>query len=148
MGICRHSAARMDIWPDVSELGRSDAQAMSIDTPMRKQREPVTRLYDSACELLVAAQILGAATADRDATPAVAATVGCIDATLDALANAIGDMRRATVAAASRGDHPRQAPAVLERELGALEDALREARFVCDRTRDRTAPHLAQLTLG
>jgi hypothetical protein len=120
---------------------------MSIEAPMRKQREPVTRLYDSACDLLFAAQSLGAASADRDAIPAVAATVGCIDATLDALANAIGDMRRATVVATSRGDHERHAPAVLERELGALEDALRNARSVCDRTRDRTAPILAQLTL-
>jgi hypothetical protein len=138
----------MDIWPDVSALAGRHAQAMPIEAPMRKQREPVTRLYDSACELLFAAQNLGAASADRDATPAVAATVGCIDATLDVLANAIGDMRRASVAEAARGDHERRAPAVLERELGALEDALRGARVVCDRTRDRTAPILAQLTLG
>ena len=121
---------------------------MSINAPTRKQREPVTQLYDSACELLFAAQNLGIASADRDATPAVAATIGCIDSTLDALTAAIGDMRRATVAAASRADHPRHAPAVLERELGALEDALRAACSVCDRTRDRTAPILAQLTVG
>jgi hypothetical protein len=148
MGICVHLASQMDIWPDANAGTVGDAHAMAIGAPMGKQREPVTRLYDSACELLFAAQNLGAAAADRDATPAVAATIGCFDSTLDALADAVGDLRRATVAATSRGDYPRQAPAVLERELGALEDALRTASSVCDRTRDRTAPILTQLTLG
>jgi hypothetical protein len=120
---------------------------MAIDAAMRKQREPVTRLYDAACDVLFAAQNLSAAAGDRDAIPAVAATIGCVDAALDALADAIGGMRRAAVAEASRGDNPRSAPAVLERELGALEDAVRETRRVCDRARERTAPTLAQLTL-
>jgi hypothetical protein len=127
---------------------RGDSLTMAIDTGMRRQREPVTRLYDAACELLFAAQALSAAADDRKATPAVAATVGCFDATLDALADAIGGMRRAAVVEASRGDNPRTAPAVLERELGSLEDAVRDLRRVCDRTRERTAPILAQLTLA
>lgn len=121
---------------------------MAINAPMRKRREPVTRLYDGACELLFAAQNLGAAAADREATPAVAATIGCLDATLSTLADAIGEMRRSSVGDASRAGHPRQAPAVLERELRALEDAVRDARAICDRTRERTAPILAQLSVG
>src|SRR4051812_3837853 len=138
----------MHISPDVGSIEFRDAGAVAIDAPMRKQREPVARLYDSACELLFAAQNLCAAAAARDATPAMAATVGCLDATLDALADALAEMRRATVAEASRGNHPREAPVVLERELGALEDALRSACSICDRARERTAPILAQLTLG
>jgi|SRR6478609_4390467 len=148
MGICVHLAEQMVIWPDAKARAVGDPHAMAIHAPMGKQKEPVTRLYDCACELLFAAQNLGAAATDRDATPAVAATVGCFDSTLDALADAIGDMRRATVAVTSRGDYPRQAPAVLERELGALEDAVRAAGTVCDRARERTAPILTQLTLG
>jgi len=139
---------QMDIWPDAGSIEFRDAGAMAINAPMRKQREPVTRLYDSACELLFAAQNVSAAAAARDATPAVAATVACVDATLDTLADAVGEMRRAAVAEASRRGHPREAPAVLERQLGALEDALRSARSICDRARERTAPILAQLTLG
>jgi hypothetical protein len=72
----------------------------------------------------------------------------CVDCTLDALADAIGEMRRATVAESSRAGHQRQAPVVLERELGALEDAVRAARSVCDRTRERSASTLAQFTVG
>ena len=137
----------MDICPDAAAISFGDAQAMAIHASMRGQTESVTRLYDSACELLFAAQNLAASAGDRSATPAVAATIGCVDATLDALAQAIGEMRRATVAETSRRREP-QSPAVLERELGGLEDALRAARSVCDRTRERTAPILAELTLG
>jgi hypothetical protein len=46
----------------------------------------VTKLYDGGCDLLYAAQQVRAAASDRDATPALAATDGCIDA---ALANAL-----------------------------------------------------------
>jgi hypothetical protein len=138
----------MHVRPDATATRVRDAHAMAIDTPMRKQTEPVTRLYDTACELLFAAQNLRAAASDRDATPALPATIGCVEATLDALADAIDDMRCASIAVASRGEQQHHAPAVLQRELAALEDALRTAGSVCDRTRERAAPILAQLTLG
>src|SRR5947209_8741291 len=83
MGIYRHSRGSWVFEPMSRRRVRDDPWGMAIDTAMRRQREPVTRLYDAACELLFAAQTLNAAAGVRDATPAVAATVGCFEATLD-----------------------------------------------------------------
>jgi hypothetical protein len=49
---------------------------------------PVTNPYEGACDLLYAAQQLRAAAAERGDAPALAATVGCIDAALGALTEA------------------------------------------------------------
>lgn len=112
---------------------------------MRRQGRSVTHLYDSACELLFAAQQLRAAAGERDALPATAATIGCIDATLGALAQAVDEMRNAAVAEL---DADKRAAAAIGREFALLSDAVRDARDACDEARERTAPILAQLSLS
>lgn len=112
--------------------------------------DAVTNLYDSACELLFAAQQVRAAAGERGAAPAMAATIGCIDATLDALSHAIGAMRWTAVSELTAGDTPTEqavAAAAIEREFAALAAAITVAQASCDQTRERTAPILAQLTL-
>src|SRR3954469_9019348 len=111
----------MHIWPDASRRPTGEALCMATDTAMRRQTRPVTNLYDGACDLLFAAQQIRVAASDPDATPALAATIGCIDASLDALVDAISALRRAAVAELTfpREDDSRGAP-VVERELAAL----------------------------
>jgi hypothetical protein len=123
---------------------------MASDTAMRRQSAAVTTLYDGACDLLYAAQQIRAAASDRDATPAFAATIGCMDASLDALAEAVGAMRRAAVAELTfpRPDESDAEVQVVEREFAALAEAIRVARAACDQARERTAPTLAQLSLS
>lgn len=118
---------------------------MAIEAPMRTRSGAVTDLYDNACELLFAAQQVRQAAGDRAATPALVATIGCLDATLAALREAIDSLRRSAIAELGR-DQP-IAVAVVEREFAALRDALAAAESVCDQTRERTAPLLAPLTL-
>jgi hypothetical protein len=124
---------------------------MATDAPMRKRDRSVTQLYDSACDVLFSAQQLRAAAGDRDSAPAIAATVGCIDAALDALSQAVGAMRHTAVAelSAPGGDEGRPVAAiVVERELAAVAEAIKVAQAACDQARERTAPILAQLTLA
>jgi hypothetical protein len=115
---------------------------------MRRQSASATNLYDGACDFLYAAQQMRAAASERGATPAFAATLGCLDAALDAVADAVRSMRREALAGrgiASAGSPT--AVAAIDRELAALVDVLRAAQAACDRTRERTGPLLAQLTL-
>jgi hypothetical protein len=94
MGIDVHSAHRMDISPDARSALTSHSEGMASNATMRQRSAPITDLYDSACELLYAAQQVHATASQRGATPALAATLGCVDAALDALAEAISTMRR------------------------------------------------------
>jgi hypothetical protein len=116
---------------------------------MRTRSEPVTKLYDSACDLLFAAQQLRGAAGERGAVPAMAATLGCIDASLAALSQAMSAMRCTAVAELSAADaEPPLAALLVERELAALTDAITVAQAACDQTRELTAPILAQLELA
>jgi hypothetical protein len=122
---------------------------MANNATMRRRRAPITDLYDSACDLLYAAQQVRATASQRGATPALAATLGCVDAALDALAEAIATMRRTAAAELSATSDSHTVPAgVVEREFAVLGDALRLAQAVCDQTRERTAPALAHLSLA
>ena len=122
-----------------------DSSGMATHAVMRRQGRSVTQLYDSACELLFAAQQLRAAAGMRDSVPATAATIGCIDATLDTLAEAVKAMRQAAVAELETDD---AAVAAIGSEFSSLVEALRLAQEACDRARERTAPILAQLSLS
>jgi hypothetical protein len=150
MGIDVHLHARMHIWPDAICRVDRDSLGMGSDTAMRRQSEAVTNLYDGACDLLYAAQQIREAASDRDATPAFAATIGCVDASLGALAQAVSAMSRAAVAELTfaRQDGPDAAAVDVEREFAALAEAIRVAQAACDQTRERTAPTLAQLSLA
>jgi hypothetical protein len=118
---------------------------------MRRRSRSVTQLYDSACELLFASQQVRAAAGERDSAPAIAASIGCIDAALYALSQAMGAMRQTAVAelSAPGGDESQPVAAiVVERELAVVAEAIRLAQEACDQARERTAPILAQLTLA
>ena len=127
-----------------------DSLSMASDTAMRRRSGAVTNLYDGACDLLYAAQQLREAASDRDATPAFAATIGCVHASLETLADAVSAMRRAAVAelAVASQDGADAAAEDVGREFAALAEAIRIAQTACDQTRERTAPNLAQLSLA
>jgi hypothetical protein len=148
----------------------ADAVPMSIlDKPRRKARAGPTRdgdarpsrvaatrdasneLYNHACDLLLAAEAVRAASAETAAAPGFAATLGCMEASLEALAHATAAMRRTTDAhVAGRG------PAAPERFALAQEDAQREfceliealnaAHHAADQLRQRAGPLLAQMS--
>jgi hypothetical protein len=140
----------MHISPDARFALAQHDLVMATNAPMRQRRRSVTQLYDSACELLFAAQQLRAAAGERDSAPAMAATIGCIDATLEALSESMAAMRRTAVAelTAAGDDGQSVAAVVVERELAVVADAIKVAQAACDQARERTAPILAQLTLA
>jgi hypothetical protein len=120
---------------------------MPTFTPSRNRADAVNALYDGGCELLFAAQQLQTAASQPGTAPAIAATVGCIDASLEALLEAVRSMKRSALnelRSTSNG------PSVetVEREFHALADALRAAHEACDQMRERTGPLLARLTLA
>jgi hypothetical protein len=117
------------------------------------KRQPTRELYDRACELLLAAQGLNAAARKPGSAPAIAATAGCLDASLAALSNAVAAMRLEATRHAARSDGaasdslPTDAMHELQREFSELVDALAAAHRAADETRERVGPVLAQLTL-
>ncbi len=120
------------------------------DAPTPVERDPANDLYDHACELLIAAQGLRSAAGARGATPSYAATVGCIDASLEALTDAVAAMRR-EAAREARRTRPAGEPVAeaddAGREFSALADALSRAHHAAGRMRERLGPFLARLTL-
>ena len=139
----------MHIWPDARSRFATHALDMATNALMRQRGRSVTQLYDSACELLFAAQQLRAAAGERESAPATAATIGCIDAALEALAEAMSALRRTAVAeltASSDSEGEPVSAAVVERELAVVADAIKLAQAACDQARERTAPILVRLT--
>jgi len=57
-----------------------------------RPRDPAHVLYDHACDLLAAAQGMRASAGTDGVAPALAATLGCLEATLDALAVSVAGM--------------------------------------------------------
>ena len=116
----------------------------------RRPRDSTNELYDRACDLLSAAEGIRRAAAEPGSAPGIAATLGCVEASLEALAHATAAMRREADRQLSRhdagsvsgvsGDHARHAFSDLVR---ALEDAHRAT----DQLRARTGPLLARMTL-
>jgi hypothetical protein len=111
------------------------------------ERDPANRLYDEACALLDAAQGIGAAAAPRRSAPAIAATLGCVEASLDALATA-ADAMRVAILAGDEGDEAMQA--AREREalqiratFAQLERDLQASRSSCVTARELVGPFVA-----
>jgi hypothetical protein len=120
------------------------------DAPTPVERDPANDLYDRACELLLAAQGLRSAAGARGATPSYAATVGCIDASLAALTDAVAAMRRGAASEAERAravGQPLAEAADAGREFSALAEELGRAHRAAGRMRERLGPFLARLTL-
>jgi hypothetical protein len=115
-------------------------------------RDPANDLYDRACELLLAAQELRSAAGVGGTTPAFAATVGCIDASLEALEESVSAMRREAARESMRGQASdgsmHSAADDAAREFSALVEALSGAHEAASRMRERLGPFLARLTLS
>src|SRR4051794_4419466 len=75
---------------------RSKLPCMStLDKPRRApSRDAANELYDRACDLLLAAEGIRTAAGEAGSAPAIAATLGCIEASLEALEQATAAMRR------------------------------------------------------
>jgi hypothetical protein len=128
--------------PLMQEQPRRDA------TPVT--RDPANDLYDQACDLLIAAQGVRSAAGARGATPSYAATVGCIDSSLEALTDAVVAMRREAAREAERirsADGSATEADDAGREFSALAEALSRAHLAAGRMRERLGPFLARLTL-
>src|SRR4051794_34521968 len=98
--------------------------SMPTLTPSRTRTDAVDALYDSGCELLFAAQQLQSAASQSGSAPAIAATLGCIDASLEAMLAAIRSMKRGVHnELRDAGDGP--SFEMIEREFRALTEALR-----------------------
>lgn len=116
-------------------------------------RDPANELYDRACELLLAAQGIRSAAGVRGSTPAFAAAVGCIDASLAALADGASAMRREATHVVTRARESDQytqqiSAADAAREFSSLAEALTGAHQAAGRMRERIGPLLAGLTLS
>jgi hypothetical protein len=107
-------------------------------------------LYDGACELRAAAHAMRAAAELEGSTTAIAATLGCIDSTLNELSSAVEAMRRQALRDLSRralDTGERVAVGETERAFSDFANALYRARHAADSMRQRVGPHVAQLTL-
>jgi HAMP domain-containing protein len=119
------------------------ARTDAAGTPSRTRREPAHELYDQACELLFAAQALRDAAGTRGSAPAIAATIGCLDASLEALAEAVRAMRGEASRAGSSAPGAEDAG----REFSEFVAAIASAHRTAGEMRERVGPMLAQLTL-
>jgi hypothetical protein len=144
--------------PPGAEVG--DADPMSIldafepqPTAAAAARDPANELYDRACDLLAAANELRPAAGRPGAAPAIAATLGCIEAALEAVADASAAMRAEVGRQLARDEAGTAELAsgvsrhAAERQLSELVDVLANAHRAADTTRARIGPLLAQLTL-
>ena len=77
----------------------------SLATMAYDPRDPANELYDQACSLLAAAQALRAAAGSRHAAPALAASLGCIEASLQQLREAMPELLDTALATAAQ-DQP------------------------------------------
>jgi hypothetical protein len=97
------------------------------------RRDPVNELYDCAGQLLQAARELNVAAARPGSAPAMAATLGCLEASLEALAQSM-ENARAPIHGRLKRDHREHSPvgraalADLEVLRRALAQACRAAR--------------------
>jgi hypothetical protein len=110
------------------------------------ERDPANELYDEACALLDAAQRMRAAAGPRRSAPAIAASLGCVEASLEALATAVTVMRIATLETVA------ELPSVdaLDRDVPRIRAGfdrltrdLQESRLSCAAAREVVGPVLA-----
>jgi len=106
MGLEPHSPGRRSgeytFGPIPRGAATADAGGMSVSETMPSPapapaRDPAHVLFEHASDLLVAAQALRATAGVDGAQPAIAATFGCLESAVDALADAIGTLTDAAV---------------------------------------------------
>jgi hypothetical protein len=104
------------------------------------RRDPVNELYDCACDLLHATHEFRSAAGRAGSAPALAATLGCIEGSLDALCQSMDNLRALAVEQLSGTG---LAPAVTMALVSANLDAVRQR--LDDATR---ATGIARATIG
>jgi hypothetical protein len=122
---------------------RSEGRALVIP-----ERDPANELYDEACAVLAAAQGLRAAAGPRGSAPAIAASLGCLEASLEALATALTVMRVAALepdADAAPADANDTEPLRIRASFGQLARDLGASRSSCAAARECFGPVLADL---
>jgi hypothetical protein len=114
------------------------------------QRDPAHALYDHACDLLVAAQGLRSMAGTEGTGPAVAATFGCLEATLDALADSIARLSGHAVTLVTTSQHRsighgQVASGRVAYQCTEVVRLLRLAQEVTGEIRERVGPVLAEI---
>ena len=117
--------------------------------PLRAaDRDPANELYDQACSLLEAAQGLRAAASSWHCAPALAASLGCIEASLRELRDAVPELRDTALTspadARRRTGASRAAPLQLRGSLELLARDLSATRSSCAAVRRLVGPALAK----
>lgn len=111
-------------------------------------RDPANELYDQACSLLAAAQGLRAAAGSRQTAPALAASLGCVEASLQQLRDALPELLDTALATAGR-DHPgpragSSTPSEICTSFAGLAADLSNSRTSCAAVRQQVGPALAK----
>jgi hypothetical protein len=106
------------------------------------RRDPAHVLFDHACDLLAAAQGMRASAPAAGTAPAFAATLGCLEATLDALAAATRAMGEEAVERAERIEEAPAEPGTFTsrqalRRFDDLVDTLQAAQATAGALRER-----------
>ena len=119
--------------------------------PGHGARDPAHAVYDEAARLLAAAQALDAATHEPGSVAALAPTLACTEASLEALARAIGRLRdhalqRLSEPILSPGGM-RQRRAELARSFDRLESTLEQGASGSTQARRSVAPIATELTV-
>ena len=111
-------------------------------------RDPGNELYDQACSLLAAAQALRAAAGSRRSAPALAASLGCIEASLRQLREAMPELLDTALATAARDELNRRThssePAELCSSFAVLARDLSDSRASCAAVRELVGPVVAK----
>lgn len=115
-------------------VGGMSALDVTRSSASGAQRDPAHVLYDHASEVLFAAQSLRAASRIDGAEPAIAATFGCLESAVDALAQTIEVLTRSAPAAADADDEAAMRLALQGQDATHL---LRVTRDVLAAIRDR-----------
>ena len=111
-------------------------------------RDPANELHDQACSLLAAAQGLRAAAGSRRAAPALGASLGCIEASLQQLRDAMPELLE-TALATARPDQPSphanaSEPSEICTTFAMLARDLTKTRTSCAAVRGLVGPTVAK----
>jgi hypothetical protein len=129
----------------MTQPASSDLITSGATRPERASgRHPAHALYEHAAGLLASAQSLEAAAQAPDAVPATAATLACVEASLDALASAIEQLRGHVLDRLSNsllpGDDLRPPRTDVGLQLGRLCGVLEQGSRTCERARESMDP--------
>jgi hypothetical protein len=112
------------------------------------ERDPANELYDQACSLLEAAQGLRAAASSWHSAPALAASLGCIEASLRELRDAVAELRHTALTGPAdtrpRTGASRAEPLQIRASFALLARDLSASRSSCAAVRRLVGPALAK----